>query len=383
MKRKGLLLYIYTFLTNFAGQVYGIIFNLHMRRENFTNQHIGTVVSANLWGSAVLGLILAIVFSGINRKKLLIFSSICVGILMILRAVIKDYSVQIFLALISGAISSFSGMIFTTVLMKASESSKRYFVFGSQFSISMVANLLGNILGGDMGERFGYQFTLLFAAILQLCSSMIVSGIPEMSSSSINLRWMKLNNVQKHVFWYYILSNVFVGFGAGLFLSFSNLMFHDLFGISLGLVGLIMALAQLMTAFGSLSSSFLQKKFGAIRMILICYTSVVPLMLVLSFVRNLAIFSSLYILRFMLMNMVNPSFTVLIFSNLPEQVVLSTNGFGTFLNNSSRALAAYLYGLLVKNPGDYRRLLLLSCLFYTMNALLTWRFKKRLGKLIS
>ncbi|MCX7813642.1 MAG: MFS transporter [Pseudothermotoga sp.] len=383
MKRTELSLYIYTFLTNFAGQVYGVIFNLHMRRENFTNQHISTIVSANLWGSAVLSLILAAIFSKINRRKLLIVSNVCVGILMILRAVIKDYSTQVFLALGSGAISSLSGLIFTVVLMGTTESKKRYFMFGSQFSVSMVANVLGNVLGGAMGDKLGYLPTLSFSALLQLFSSVALRVVPARAISSFNLRRLKLNDLQKRVLWYYILSNVLVGFGAGLFLSFSNLMFHDLFGISLSLVGLIMALAQIMTAIGSLSSGFLQRKFGAIRIILACYTSVVPLMLMLSFVRNLVIFSSLYVLRFMLMNMVNPSFTVLIFNNLPEEMVMPANGFGVLLSNSSRALAAYLYGLLVRNPNDYGKLLLLSCSFYAMNALITWRFKKKLGKLVS
>jgi predicted MFS family arabinose efflux permease len=197
------------------------------------------------------------------------------------------------------------------------------------------------------------------------------------------LRGFSLDTVQKRVFSYYILSNVLVGFGAGLFLNFSNLMFYDLFGLPLGSVGLIMASAQLMTALGSMSSGFLQRKFGTIRVLLTCYTAVVPLMLSLSFTRNLLAFSSLYIVRFMLMNMVNPSFTVLVFSNLPEQMIMSANGFGNLLNNSSRALAAYLYGWIVEGPRDYTKLLLVSTLFYALNALLTWWFKKRLGKLIS
>jgi len=215
-----------------------------------------------------------------------------------------------------------------------------------------------------------------------------VLSIPDPKIGSVRnvsplLKGFSLDSVQKRVLTYYILSNVLIGFGAGLFLNFSNLMFYDLFNLPLGHVGLIMALAQLMTALGSFSSGALQKRFGTLRVLLTCHTVVVPLMLSLSFTRNLIAFTSLYVVRFMLMNMVNPSLTVLVFSNLPEQLIMSANGFGNLLNSSSRALAAYLYGWIVEGPKDYTRLLLISTLFYGLNALLTWWFKKRLEKLVS
>jgi predicted MFS family arabinose efflux permease len=375
--------YSFTFLTGFAGQAYGIIFNLHMRRQHFTNAQISAIVSSNLWGSAIFGLILAVVLSKFDKRRLLFFSNLSMGALMILRVVILTFPMQLFFAFISGAISSLSGIVLTATLLAKTESTKRYSVFGSQFSISMAANVLGNILGGTMADRLGYSFSLLFAAILQLCSAFLIQKIGNVEGNRHLLRGFSFDTFQKRVFSYYILSNVLVGFGAGLFLNFSNLMFYDLFGLPLGSVGLIMASAQLMTALGSMSSGFLQRKFGTIRVLLTCYTAVVPLMLSLSFTRNLLAFSGLYIVRFMLMNMVNPSFTVLVFSNLPEQMIMSANGFGNLLNNSSRALAAYLYGWIVEGPRDYTKLLLVSTLFYALNALLTWWFKKRLGKLIS
>ena len=307
--------YSFTFLTGFAGQAYGIIFNLHMRRQHFTNAQISAIVSSNLWGSAIFGLILAVVLSKFDKRRLLFFSNLSMGALMILRVVILTFPMQLFFAFISGAISSLSGIVLTATLLAKTESTKRYSVFGSQFSISMAANVLGNILGGTMADLLGYSFSLLFAAILQLCSAFLIQKIGNVKGDRHLLRGFSLDTVQKRVFSYYILSNVLVGFGAGLFLNFSNLMFYDLFGLPLGSVGLIMASAQLMTALGSMSSGFLQRKFGTIRVLLTCYTAVVPLMLSLSFTRNLVAFSSLYIVRFMLMNMVNPSFTVLVFSN--------------------------------------------------------------------
>lgn len=354
-----------------------------MRRRHFTNTQISAIVSANLWGSAIFGLILALILSKYDRKKLLLFSSLMVGVLMALRAIVYNFPAQILLAFVSGAISSFSGMVFTVVLFGGTGVRERYTVFGSQFSLSMIANVLGNVLGGAMADRAGYYFTLLLASGLQLVAASLVGKIQRVGGDSQFLRKFSLDPVQKRVFSYYALSNVLVGFGAGLFLNFSNLMFHDLFSFSLTCVGLIMALAQLMTAAGSLSSDFLQKRFGALKMLLICYTSVVPLMLSISFIRDPVAFSTLYVVRFMLMNMVNPSFTVLVFNNLPESMIMSANGLGNLLNNSSRAFAAYLYGWIVQGSADYTKLLLISTLFYALNALLTWWFKSRLEKLVS
>lgn len=383
MSRSRRILYAFTLLSGFAAQAYGITFNLHMRKRHFTNEQISAIVSANLWGSAIFGLVLALILSKCDRRKLLLFSSLTVGVIMVLRAIVYNFPAQIFLALVSGAISSLSGIVFTTVLLGGTGIKERYSVFGSQFSLSMLANVLGNVLGGTMADGLGYTFTLLLAAGLQLVAASLVSKVQHVGGDSQFLRRLSLDPVQKRVFSYYVLSNVLVGFGAGLFLNFSNLMFYDLFGFSLTYVGLIMALAQLMTAAGSLSSGFLQKRFGALRMLLICYTSVVPLMLSISFIRDPVTFSILYVVRFMLMNMVNPSFTVLVFNNLPDSMIMSANGLGNLLNNSSRAFAAYLYGWIVEGPADYTKLLLISSLFYALNALLTWWFKSRLEKLVS
>lgn len=383
MSKSRNIFYAFTFISGFAGQAYGIIFNLHMRNRQFTNTQISAIVAGNLWGSAIFGLILAIIFRRCDKRKLLFFSVLFTGILMILRVVVLNFHVQLFLAFLAGAISSLTGMVFTLTLLTSTESHKRYSVFGSQFSLSMIANVLGNVLGGTMADRFGYSFSLLFASCLQLSSAFLIKKVQQFNNSRVVFKSLSLDMVQKRVLFYYILSNVLVGFGAGLFLNFSNLMLYDLFGLSLSYVGLIMALAQLMTALGSFSSGFLQAKFGPLRLLLFCHTVVVFLMFFLSFTRWLPFFVTLYVVRFMLMNMVNPSLTVLVFSNIPEQLVMSTNGLGNLLNNSSRALAAYIYGWIVHSPKDYTKLLMISTVFYALNASLTWWFKKKLGKLLS
>jgi len=231
-----------------------------MRGQHFTNAQIGAIVSSSLWGSAVLGLILALVLNKFEKRRILFFSSLLTGILMILRTVILAFPAQILLAFVFGAFSSLSGMAFTVSLLAKTELKKRYSVFGSQFSVTMTASVLGNILGGTMADNLGYSFSLLFAASLQLCSAFLIRRIGSVRNVSPLLKGFSLDSVQKRVLTYYILSNVLIGFGAGLFLNFSNLMFYDLFNLPLGHVGLIMALAQLMTALGSFSSGALQKR---------------------------------------------------------------------------------------------------------------------------
>jgi predicted MFS family arabinose efflux permease len=225
---------------------------------------------------------------------------------------------------------------------------------------------------------FSERSTLIVASLIYATSLIALKSIPTLPAKQ-NKEKLSFNPFQRNIFWYYIISSMMVGFGAGLFINFGNLILNDLFNMSTTSIGLIMAFTQIATGAGGAINHILEKRFGPTKVLLVCYTSVVPLMISIAFVREQTIFSILYTLRFMLMNMVNPIFSVLIFSNIPAQMVSFTNGVGNLLNNSSRALAALLFGYIVKESSDYTKLLLISTIFYALNALLTYLLHKKLS----
>ncbi|MFN3282639.1 MAG: MFS transporter, partial [Pseudothermotoga sp.] len=369
--------YVFTAITSFAGQIYGVVYNLFLRQNGLTNLDIGKITSAGLWGSAVLGTFFAFVMNKFEKRRFFESLLLIQILVQFLRIFLTDPQTQIVLNFLSGASSSAISIMISASMIVSTPSRDRIVLFGSNFSISMITSVIGNLVGGTIADMTGFRFTMLIANATYGTSLFVVKKLP--ISSRQNIEKVTFTKVQKDIFWYYLFSNLLVGFGAGLFISFGNLILNDLFAMSTTLIGTVMALTQIATGVGGGINHILEKRFGSTRVLLFCYSLVVPLMISLAFVRSPVVFSSLYVFRFMLMNMVNPIFSVLIFSNLPVQYLPVTNGIGNLLNSSSRAVAALLYGYIVNDSSDYTKLLLLSTVFYSMNALLTYSLHRKIS----
>jgi predicted MFS family arabinose efflux permease len=359
-------------------QMYSVVFNLFLRHYRISNLLIGEIVSSNLWGAAVLGSLLGLFADRIDKKKMLITLSLIQCTVLLMRALSISAIWQIAGAFVSGAVYSAILIVISASMILSEKHKNKFILFGSNFSISMIAGVLGNVTGGVMSDMFSERSTLIVASLIYATSLIALKSIPTLPAKQ-NKEKLSFNPFQRNIFWYYIISSMMVGFGAGLFINFGNLILNDLFNMSTTSIGLIMAFTQIATGAGGAINHILEKRFGPTKVLLVCYTSVVPLMISIAFVREQTIFSILYTLRFMLMNMVNPIFSVLIFSNIPAQMVSFTNGVGNLLNNSSRALAALLFGYIVKESSDYTKLLLISTIFYALNALLTYLLHKKLS----
>ncbi len=369
--------YVFTAITSFAGQIYGVVYNLFLRQNGLTNLDIGKITSAGLWGSAVLGTFFAFVMNKFEKRRFFESLLLIQILVQFLRIFLTDPQTQIFLNFLSGASSSAISIMISASMIVSTPSRDRIIIFGSNFSISMITSVIGNLVGGTIADLIGFRLTMLVANAIYSTSLFVVKNLP--ITSRQNIEKVAFTKVQRDILWYYLFSNLLVGFGAGLFISFGNLMLNDLFAMSTTLIGLVMALTQIATGFGGMMNHVLEKRFGSTRVLLFCYSFVVPLMISLAFVRNPVVFSSLYVVRFMLMNMVSPIFSVLVFSNLPVQYLPMTNGIGNLLNNSSRAVAALLYGYIVNDSSDYTKLLLLSTVFYLTNAFLTYLLHRKIG----
>ena len=368
--------YIFTAITSFAGQIYGVIFNLFLRQNGLTNLDIGKITSASLWGSAVLGTFFAFLVNRVEKRKFLESLLLLQLSTQFLRIFLLDPQLQIVLNFLSGASSSAISIIISASMIAWKSSKNVMVLFGSNFSISMITSVFGNLISGVIADKIGFRVTMLIATTIYSASFLAVRRLPIGDRQA--LEKVTFTKVQKDLLWYYLLSNLLVGFGAGLFISFGNLMLNDLFAMSTALIGLVMALTQIATGIGGAMNHSLEKRFGSTKVLFFCYTAVVPLMVSLAFIRNPVFFCSLYVMRFMLMNMVSPIFSVLVFSNLPVQYLPLTNGIGNLLNNSSRAIAALLYGYIVVDSSDYTKLLLISTLFYLLNALLTYSLHRKI-----
>ncbi len=353
MRKRIVLLLTYTFITTITISMYRVVYNLYLREIGFSNALIGNVTSAQLWGSAIIGLLTAVLADTIGKKKILFLSAVVVPVSGIALAFVVDPTFILVLSFIKGGFTVTAFTVVMATMTSVTKTGNRAKVFGLNFGINMASGVIGNFIGGAFGDLFGLQTTLMISMVAHLPAIIPVIKL-EMTESRSRLKelfnFSGLQPDQRKVLTYYFISTATVGFGAGLFIHFGNLIFKDLFNMSATGIGIALSIAQLGTAAGSTLSHKLGKRFGALKFNLTMQLLVIPLMLSLVIVREPILFTILYAFRFVFMNITNPIMTSIIFSYVPDSKLSTVSGINGFLNNTVRAVAAMIFGLIVGIP---------------------------------
>lgn len=366
-------IFIYTFLSSASWEMYKVIYNLYIKASGLSNEVISSFTSLELWGSAIIGLLLGILGDRFGRKKMLIGASLTSGLLAMSRVFIIDPKFLIIIAFILGGTFASRMILLNSYIVQLTDHGNRGKAFGLNFGIMMGSGLFGNMFGGYLGDLLGLKSTLLIASLIYLSSNIMLINIKDGHIKNTQtfkqlFDFRGFSSIEKRVTTGYLMSTAFVGFGAGLFIHFGNIIFKDLFDMSPTSIGIALSIAQVGTAMGSFLSPKLGKKYGPVQYTLLCQLAVIPLIVSLAYVRNPIIFIVIYALRFTFMNMTNPVITTLVMSNLPDDKITTINSLNNFLNNSVRGVATAMFGFIVGSSiSGYKTIFLISSIFYLLN----------------
>ncbi|MDK2886925.1 MAG: hypothetical protein PWP54_1503 [Thermosipho sp. (in: thermotogales)] len=367
---------LFTLINGISRNIYQVLFNLYLRVQGYNNDVVGTIMSYNLWGGAILALIIGYLSDKVGRKKVIFL----IQPLMVFFAIFRLFPVSIELiyltSFIYGGLNSSIRIMSDVFIVENTHNKNRAKFFGLNFGANMLTGVIGNATGGILGDLFGFKNVMILAMLFRLFALLPILKLEE---KKIEKGKFVLTEFQKKVFRFFIFSTASVGFGAGLFIHFGNVIFYDLFSLSATLIGFILAFAQLGTSLGSSFSHKLGKKFGAGKLLLISHFTVPFLIFLLAIVRNPVLFTTIYIGRFTIMNMVNPIFNTLVLSFLPSNILASSAGIRLFANNVMRAFAAMLFSKLALNNSGYTIIFIISAIFYFINAIITYIFYKNLN----
>ncbi|WP_448374421.1 MFS transporter [Fervidobacterium sp.] len=382
------LITLFTFIDGLMQGIYGTIFNLMLRTSGTSTAGVGRVTSLFLWGSAIFGLLFGILADRVDKKQLMITThviSIFFGTYRVMTNSLFKLSIASFFF---GGFTTATSIVLSTMLILRTSRENRTQMLGLNFGIGMFTGVLGNVFGGILGDIFPFKVVLvtsslcrIFAlfALLKIKEHPVASNSSQMQNAlSFLSTFGQIDYRTKKVVWYYFLSTMSVGFGAGLFVTFGNVIFYDLFHMNPSLIGTILAIAQFATSIGAAFSHKFGKKFGDMNVLIFSYVFVPILIVMLSFVREPFTFTSVYILRFAVMNMVGPLLTATVFSNISTTYLSSINGMNIFLNNIARALSAELFAFLTKYNNGYTLIFVVSSFFYFLNAYVMIRMYKHI-----
>lgn len=379
---------LFTFIDGLAQGIYGTIFNLLLRSSGLSTSAVGRITSFSLWGIAFFGLIFGLLADRFDKKQLMVFThllSVFFGTYRILVTSVHQFAIM---SLLFGGFSSATSVILSTLLILKTDARNRSKHLGMNFGIGMFTGVLGNVFGGVFGDLFGLRPVLIVSSLSRLIA---IYPILKMKASELMVKRESNEGIlrffsivrnmdyrMRKIVVYYFLSTISVGFGAGLFVSFGNVIFYDIFHMKPAIIGSILASAQLATSLGAMFSHKLGKKFGDMNVLIFSYVVVPILIVMLSFVREPITFTSVYILRFAVMNMVSPLLTATVFSSIDVVYLSSINGMNVFFNNVSRAFSAELFAYFTRFNSGYTLIFAVSSVFYFVNAYVMIRMYKHI-----
>ncbi|HOO33593.1 MAG TPA: MFS transporter [Thermotogota bacterium] len=368
------LLYLYTIISVTMQSIIRTDLNLFFREIGLTNGDIGNITSAQLWGAACLGLLVSIFADILGRKRMLIASIIFfpLGNLGLLLA--GNMNTMLLFSFIQGGFSVVSFTVIQAMLVDITTPKERAKVIGINLGLMMGVGVFGNFFAGVLGTWFGLKNALLFAIIGYLFAIIPVIMIKDdFKGGSIHsvFDFSGFTKEAKILVFLHFMTTLTVGFGAGLFIHFGNLIFKDLFNMTTLGIGIALSIAQVGTAFSNFFTHRLGRVIGPFRFKLITQALVVPLIIAMAFVRQPIVFIIIYAMRFVLMNSGNPIRTTIINSYVPSDKISTIAGLNSLINNSVRAVAALLFGYIVgASVEGYTTLFLISAVFYGINVLI-------------
>jgi len=375
-KKEIYALQFYTLLTGIMQSVFRVVFNLYLRDIGTPNNIIGNITSANLLGAAILGLIVSTTADVIGRKKVVMLAVIIFPLSSVLMLCVSDYTLIYLLSFIRGGFQIVGFTVILSLLVSITGERNRVKYFGINFGLNMGSGVFGNLAGGILGDTFGLSQTMFLAMLIFSLAIIPLSKIKvvdERKHIRNIFNFSGFNKNQKTLLLLHYSSTLAVGFGAGLFIHFGNLIFKDLFDMSTTSIGIALSIAQLGTAVGGILAKKFGKKYGPFQFKFICQLMVVPLIISLAFVRDPFIFTILYATRFVFMNIATPIMNSIINSYIPHDKISTITGINSLINNSIRSVAALLFGYIVGNSVDgYTTLFAISAVFYCVNSVISF-----------
>ncbi|WGS64008.1 MFS transporter [Marinitoga aeolica] len=366
----------YTFLSSVAQSIYRIVFNLFLRDIGFNNTFISHITSLEMIGSAFLGLVIGIMGDKYGKKLMLIVSSIIFALITFLRVSFPTEHMLLYTALINGGVLTSRMILLNSLIVDITTHDNRGKYFGYNFGIFMGSGLIGNLIGGTIGEFLGFGTALFITGVTHLSSNLFLFLVHENKEHHSNISIKEIFNLndfsklQSHIVKIHLIRTFLIGFGAGLFVNFGNVIFKDLFNMQPTMIGIALAFAQLGASLGSIFSSKLSRKFGAYQFTFFMNILVIPLIISFAMVRDPYVFTLLYALRFSFMNMTNPVSTTIIMSYIPQNKITTISSFRNFLNFIARSLAALMFGYITSFSSGYSYLFLISAVFYFVSLIL-------------
>ena len=326
--RNGQLILSYTLVKGLTLALQGLVYNLYLLSLHFNWGLIGVLDAMPPVTVLVVSLPLGVLADRIGRKMLLVICTLVNPFSLLGMALSTSPAWQVVFGLANGVMSSFYWIAYPAIIVESSTEEDRQHLFSINSMLMLGMGSLGYLLGGaitvlaggilhespDATEPLRWGLLAVFAVSLLGALPLLWLREPPRDRR----RQRQSHGYNRGLYARLLGPDALLSFGAGAVLSFNQVYFVNLFGLSVGSVGLFLAIAGVVGSIGALLSPVLSRRLGTARAAVLLQGTSVPLIAALALAPALGVALAAYTLWGFVRSAIDPTYTGFAMAQVPD-----------------------------------------------------------------
>ena len=346
--RDAKLVVAYSFFGWLGGNIAWFILPFYFKAMGMDFTEIGTLFSVSTIVQSLLLLVSGQISVRIGYKKTVLLALVFYLTARAIQIFYPVFWALIMASVVLGIATALEWPALAALLSGETTDERRHYLFTLNSALGTAGAAVGMILGGALPRLFGgsapYRYTLMFALlflIIQICLIAFVSPVLGREEKRLRIRRNLLLKIAKFAF-----PGALIGLGAGVTIPYMGLWFNLRFGTSLESIGGLFAIQQIVMAFGMFLIPLIVDRIGSVRTVVGFNGSATALIVALPFAPGFLIAALIYIVRTILMNIVNPIWDAFALRFFTKEERATSIALRSFAWTSTFGIGQYLGGII-------------------------------------
>jgi MFS family permease len=299
----------------------GVLFGIFLAERDFSPSRIGLFVAVGLIGAAAAALFVTVFGDHVGRRTSLLAISLLTAIGGVAVALVTDewlFMLATFIGMVNGmGRDRGAAQVIEQALLPATTTDReRTRIFAWYNVLQDMGHAAGSLLAGlptllanqGYDELYALRGAILLYAVLHFATTLIYLRLPKDVRSSSVEPLTKVSPESRGVLWK--ISSLFAldSLGGGfLTTSLLSFFFFQRFDVSVGLVGMLFAIARVANAVSHLGAAWLASHIGLVNTMVFTHIPSSLLLVTVAFVPTFPIAATLFLLRESLVEMDVPT----------------------------------------------------------------------------
>ena len=306
--------------------------------------------------ASILSIPLGLLSDRRGRKGVIIYGNVALGIGIIVLSLATSMYLLIIVALIVGAGDAAFSSSQGALLSELSSTEKRTAAFslnslmqnGAWAGGGFMIYLVSPLTQFGVSTLDAHLFLYVALGIATIASTVFFLGIYESKGRVNKERRENMTSKTKDVLTKYILSNVGIAVGAGLFIPLMSQWFNYKFQVPDTISGPVLGLSSGLLALSALLAPALGRRMGMINAMVITMLASTAFMVMIPFAGSFELSAAFFIFRSLLMNVSGPLSTSLIMGIIPSNQRGVASGITSIFFRMPNSFSTYPGSILLK-----------------------------------